>query len=393
MSAAFTGGVPNIFSTPLTSFPPRQLFHVTGRPAEGAVGAGGTFTQEDRLLLHLLYQQQQAVQIQLQSMALSIQQLCMVVSGLSQVNIPDAKPEKDDINKASAGAGAANTASVAHARTLSCVANASVASSNARSRPSEQREEAAVAEHHSVCVQHQGEISRSCTPPPEDSDVSRQSAMNRSTESAAPWDPAVGSRHSSTVRGGRGENPLLSSLRGKLPTPNRSGIASTSVGTGHSASVNVSSTLDDSRPTARPTVRRSASSTSHLDQDVRNMASSLSGPTASRQHVQQRHSRRHVVMSSRTLDVSRPPHYDGGLVPPHACVPSNSVAVNASAAGEGTGPEAQDYPKHRSSSHDRTRLKDELGESSGSVTGYDSQSDDLGSYESKQYMKMHNIIN
>ncbi|EAN77905.1 hypothetical protein, conserved [Trypanosoma brucei brucei TREU927] len=389
MQAPFQGGVSNIFSTPTAPFSARQLFHIAGRPAESTVSGGGSFTQEDRLMLQLLYQQQQAFQIQLQSMALSLQQLYMAISALPHLNASTTKHDSEDASQ-SAPVHTALSASVGAPLTA---VDAPVTSSSVRGRAGEHREDAVVTERQPSTAQHQGEVSRSCTPPPGDSDVSRQSMMNRSSESAAPWDPSAGSRHSSATRGVRGENPLLSSLRGKLPTPNRSAITSTSVATGHSASMNVSVNQDDPKPTARPTARSSTSSASRLDYGARHVTSSLfsSAPSEEKHHHQR--ARKRIVPSSRKVDASHVTRREEEFIPPHTGTSGSGPVVGSSVTGGvSCGEELQSVKGWNSSRGWNQPDKDEFGETSASVTGYDSQSDGYGSYETRQYLKTVGLI-
>ncbi|ORC93167.1 uncharacterized protein TM35_000024930 [Trypanosoma theileri] len=368
MSTTFSTGVPNLFTSPMTAFGPRSLFHSAERPNESTLG-GATFTQEDRLMLHLLYQQQQAMQFQLQSIALSIQQLNMTMTGLPTPSV--AVPvygSSSSVNDPSPSTNATTTTSAPVQTNTSVHQTRNTVNSTPFETRSDQRNPESTTDHHLENASQVKEVSRSCTPPREDSDASRHSLMNHSMDSAAPWDPAAGSRHSSVIHGSRGENPLLSSLRGKLPTPNRSAVGSVSAGTGYSASANISASLEDSKPSIRPTLHPSLSSSFHTEQESQNMSSSRNvGPHT---HRQQR-----IVLDNRKVE--HPQRSQSNLE-------TSTVTKN----------EKSEHNKDwNTGSSQRDRVgNEEYGETNTSVVGYDSQSDGYGSYETREYLKRVGII-
>ncbi|EKF27779.1 hypothetical protein MOQ_008488 [Trypanosoma cruzi marinkellei] len=365
MSAAFPTGVPNLFTTPLAAFPARNLFHSTDRPVEG----GNAFTQEDRLMLQLLYQQQQTIQIQLQSMALSMQQLHLTLAGMSKV--PAAMGTYGStVNDTTPLSNPPNFVPMAAQSSFNDTADKTKAPS--REAVKDTRVSGAAVEIQSTHASRAKEVSRSCTPPEEDLDVSRPSAVNRSTESAAPWDPSAGSRHSSGRRMTRAENPLLSSLRGKLPTPNHSAAGSVSVGTGYSASANVSVSLEESKPSVRPAIHPSSSSSIHADPENRNVSASRRTVSASRQQQQQR-----VVLDHRKVEPPRRSH----------------SGTETTTKGNKRKETFHDTKGSNSASDKKNRrVKEEYGDTSASAAGYDSQSEGYGSYETRQYLKSVGII-
>ncbi|KAH8611488.1 hypothetical protein ERJ75_000969200 [Trypanosoma vivax] len=387
MSTAFTSGVPGVFAPTMTAFPSRHLFHVADRAENGSVTGNSTFTQEDRLMLQLLYQQQQTIQIQLHSMALSIQQLHMTIAGFHKTLPSVAKCDESESN-ANSCMGAAPCAPV---QGQSSVPSETVVTG----RPSSQNEKAngrrpgsSATERNPVQVWHAEEASRSCTPPPEDSDVSRQSAMNRSTESAAPWDPSAGSRHSSVIGGARGDNPLLSSLRGKLPTPGRSATTSASVGAGFPASANASMFLDESRLTLRPQARHTSTSASQVDQESHNASSVPPSSNAPQQQRQQR-----IVLDNRKVGTTRT-SLSGCGGASGTCGASSTIApVDVPSALDSVGDDlfhTQGWGYAPANANQRGR--EDFGETSNSAIGYDSQSDGYGSYETRQYLKSVGIL-
>ncbi|EAN84849.1 hypothetical protein C3747_7g140 [Trypanosoma cruzi] len=364
MSAAFPTGVPNLFTTPLAAFPARNLFHSTERPVE----SGNAFTQEDRLMLQLLYQQQQAIQIQLQSMALSMQQLHLTLAGLSKV--PAAMGAYGStVNDTVPSSNPPNFVPMAAQSSFNDTADKTKASS--REAVKGPRVSGEAVEIQSTNASRAKEASRSCTPPQEDLDVSRPSAVNRSMESAAPWDPSAGSRHSSALRMTRAENPLLSSLRGKLPTPNHSAAGSVSVGTGYSASANVSASLEESKPSVRPTIHPTSSSSLHADPDSRNVSASRRTVLAKRQQQQR------VVLDNRKVEPPRRSH----------------SGAETTTTGNKRKETFHDTKGSNSASDKKNRrVKEEYGDTSASAAGYDSQSEGYGSYETRQYLKSVGII-
>ncbi|KAH9582080.1 hypothetical protein LSM04_004536 [Trypanosoma melophagium] len=366
MSTTFSTGVPNLFTSPMNAFGPRSLFHSAERPAENTLG-GATFTQEDRLMLHLLYQQQQAIQFQLQSMALSIQQLNMTMTGLPapSASVPVYGSAMTEASPA------ANPTTSAPVQTNNTFVNhtSDAAGSASFEKRNEQRNCEAARGHPIENVSHVKEVSRSCTPPRESSDVSRQSVMNHSMDSAAPWDPAAGSRHSSVVHGSRGENPLLSSLRGKLPTPNRSAVGSVSGGTGYSASANASASLEDSKPSIRPTVHPSASSSFHTEQESHNVSNS-------RNATSQTHRHQRIVLDNRKVEQPQRSH--------------PNLETSTANKNEKKAEHTKDW--NTASSHQDRIGNEEYGETNTSALGYDSQSDGYGSYETREYLKRVGII-
>ncbi|KEG14215.1 hypothetical protein DQ04_00571100 [Trypanosoma grayi] len=367
MSATFSTGIPNFFTSPMAAFPSRNLFHSAERPAEGGVG-GTTFTHEDRLMLQLLYQQQQAIQIQLQSMALSMQQLHMALAGLSKPPMT-MSTYGSALNEVNASTNATVSAPMATQSSVNDTVEAMTSAQCERQNHHPERKNATTA-YPSARASSAKETSRSCTPPRDDLDMSHHSATNHSTESVAPWDPSAGSRQSSVVRAARAENPLLLSLRGKLPTPNRSGAASVSGGTGYTASANISASLEDSKPTVRPTLHPSSSSLS-AETEAQNVSSSRH--TAARSQNQQR-----IVLDNRKVDPSHRLH--------------SSAEISAEAVDLG-----REDPRHgtewnSTSSHHYREGKEEGRGVNASALGYDSQSDGYGSYETRQYLKSVGII-
>ncbi|RNF11845.1 hypothetical protein TraAM80_00680 [Trypanosoma rangeli] len=361
MSAAFPTGAPNLFTSPFMAFPARSLFHSTERPAEG----GCAFTHEDRLMLQLLYQQQQAIQIQLQSMALSMQQLHLTLAGLSKLPVA----------MESYGAAVNSTTASSNPPNFVPMAAHSAFNNTTDTMTALQRQAAKDPQGGSATVDthasREKDVSCSCTPPQEDLDFSRHSATNRSAESAAPWNPSAGSRQSSVIRMAREENPLLSSLRGKLPTPNHSVAGSVSAGTGYSASANISASLEDPRNSFRPAIHQTSSSSLHADPEVQNVAAA--GQTVSKSHQHQQR----IVLDNRKTEPVQRSHSSGGA----------AALVNKRK-------EEFHHAQGRNFARDRQNRgeKEEHGDTSVSAAGYDSQSDGYGSYETRQYLKNVGII-
>ncbi|RNF17185.1 uncharacterized protein Tco025E_04924 [Trypanosoma conorhini] len=363
MSGAFPTGVPNLFTSPFAAFPARSLFHSTERPAEG----GCAFTHEDRLMLQLLYQQQQALQIQLQSMALSMQQLHLTLAGLCK--LPAAmEAYGTTVNSTSPASNLPNFVATEAQSSFNNTADAAMAP---------QRQTAKDPQGGDAAIDTQAsrgkEVSCSCTPPREELDFSRHSAMNQSTESAAPWDPSASSRQSSVIRMARGENPLLSSMRGKLPTPNHSVAGSVSAGTGYSASANVSGSLEDPRSSFRPAIYQTSSLSLHADPEAKNVAAA--GQTVPGAHHHQQQQR--VVLDNRKTDPAGRSH-------------SSAEAVSLMNRRY----EELRHARPRNAACDKQCRgeKEEHGDTSLSAAGYDSQSDGYGSYETRQYLKNVGII-
>lgn len=375
MSAAFPTGIPNIFTSPMTAFPLQGLFHSSGRQTESGV----SFTNGDRLMLQLLYQQQQAIHIQLQSMTLLIQQLQMSLAGLSKhttaiggYGVPAA---------ADTDATLLSNAPVPELKPTQLPANNIVDAAAAPSpevvKSDGRKDKNEVTESNSAHVPHTKEISPSCTPPSEDLNFSRHSATNRSLESAPPWDPAAaGSRQSSAMRSVRAENPLLSSLRGKLPTPNRSTGASVSAGTGYSASANLSASIDEKKPLIRPARRSFSSSSLSVDPEVKEISASSRQCTQSSQKQQLQQQR--VVLDNRKVGSLRQSSSSAG------------TAIKTKEKNFSHPPFVKEWSLV--DNHQNHYVGNGKGDTNVSAAGYESESDGYGSYETRQYLKSVGII-
>lgn len=357
-SNVFTQGA---YLQPLFTVPP--LFTSSRDTSTIVDSQAATFTADDRMMLKMVYHQQQAMQVQLNA----------IVSWMQHINGVVSTMERRSREQPGSPLLASGVAKAEPSPPLPATSHASAVVVDPVG---------AVRQQGNTSRASNAVTSRSCTPPRDETNAS----LNRSIESvAAPWDPSnklpasTGSARSS--RGsqlGRSDNPLLSSLHSAVKLRQVSTLAA-SKPPSRTGSV-IASTWDGARP-ASVAAGCGASTTLSIEsgEDFSSRPKPFIAPRSAPLRGGGLHSEREI-----------PPYRGLSSVPTSHADPASSRLQSqapppvSTKKDEGLSSEAR---SGSTGSHRTHVYQDRAPRIGDTLAVYDSLSDGYGSYESRQYMK------
>lgn len=435
---------PTAFSNPpLFTQPPESMSFASGGPG---AGEPVPFTSDDRMLLRLVYHQQQALQVQLGTVTSWMQHLSGILGSIDRNSRAPPQP-RDSASAPAYGVTAPSGPSFpfqslsdsvgggparGDRRPAPSAATPPTASSSQPPQQHPSAEQRPVARS-TASVSGIAGSSSACTPPADSSSA----AVNRSVESAAaPWDPTnrrPGQQHGASVRSFGGsshlaasqENPLLtSSLHGagagggsflNAPSGSNDSLSnadrSSLLAGGYSASGNVSALLAQAQPRSQPVIARPHSAAAagpparalgergipayrHIDRDRAGLGPV--DPTATSA----------LLNRSRTRAAPLAAHEAGGSRgPAPAARTGSAVSAAPSVGADVAGPTPRGSPAPSAGGSARHAARRGSGRRAHDGEDQDealarldveletgSLSDGYGSYESRQYMKTMGLL-